>query len=194
MELRRLSTVVALFFSLAVTSWGGVALAVGPDESGPYLGFGVGFGFNNFEDTGSVGIDPGYGFDAWGGYKFNKWVAAELQLEYLNGFKTSVSFLDLDAQAVTFGANLKAFPLASVLGHQIQPFLLAGPGFSWFGFDAGSFGRADGLGFSARFGGGIDFYVTEHVALQVSSSYVLTTGDVDGLDYVSLVAGIQYKF
>ena len=41
---------------------------------------------------------------------------------------------------------------------------------------------------------GIDFNYAENVALQVSSSYVLTTGDIDGLDYVSLVAGFQFRF
>lgn len=194
MKLRGLSSTVAIFFLVAGISWGGTALAAKPDPSGPYLGIGVGFGFNNFEDTGSLNIDPAYGFDAWGGYKFNEWVAAELQLEYLNGFDTSGFFVDVKAQVVTFGGNLKVFPLASVLSRRIQPFLLAGPGFTWIELDANSLGRADELDFSARFGGGIDFYVTDNVALQLSSSYVLTTGSIDGSDYISLVAGVQYKF
>lgn len=194
MKLRGLSSIVAIFFLVAGISWGGTALAEKPDPSGPYLGIGVGFGFNNFEDTGGLNIDPAYGFDAWGGYKFNEWVAAELQLEYLNGFDTSGFFVDVKAQVVTFGGNLKVFPLASVLSRRIQPFLLAGPGFTWIGLDANLLGQADELDFSARFGGGIDFYVTDNVALQLSSSYVLTTGSIDGADYISLVAGVQYKF
>jgi hypothetical protein len=36
--------------------------------------------------------------------------------------------------------------------------------------------------------------VTESLAFQISSSYVLQTGDLDGLDYVSMVAGLQYRF
>jgi hypothetical protein len=41
---------------------------------------------------------------------------------------------------------------------------------------------------------GFDFYLTDALALQLSSSYVLQTGDLDGFDYVSLIAGLQYRF
>jgi hypothetical protein len=66
---------------------------------------------------------------------------------------------------------------------------LVGPGFTWQSIGV----IFDDLVFSARFGGGIDFYVTDHVALQLASSYVLTTGSLGG-DYISLVTGVQYKF
>ena len=61
-------------------------------------------------------------------------------------------------------------------------------------WDANAFSSASG--FSARFGGGVDFYLSERFdfALQMSTSYVLTTGDIDGLDYVSLIFGAQYLF
>jgi opacity protein-like surface antigen len=194
MQLRRLSSIVASFALAIGITWAGSALAVGPeDDSAFYVGIGAGFGFENFDGTGGLDIDTAFGFDAWGGYKFNKWIATELQLEYLNGFDAKILGIDIDGQAVTFGANLKLFPLASVLPDRVQPFVMAGPGFTWLELDAGGF-DADELDFSARFGGGIDFYLTDNIALQASSSYVLSTGDLDGTDYISLVAGLQYKF
>ena len=80
------------------------------------------------------------------------------------------------------------------MSDRVEPFLYAGIGLGWVELDAGSAGSIDDTGFIARFGGGFDLYVTESVALQVSSSYVLTTGDLEDLDYVSLVAGVQYRF
>jgi len=193
MELRRLSSVGAIFTLLIGIAFAGAALAEEPeDHSAFYLGIGAGFGFENFDGIGGVDVDAAFGFDAWGGYRFNKWIATELQLEYLNGFDATIG-VDIEGQAVTFGANLKLFPLACVLNDRIQPFVMAGPGFTWVQLEAGGL-KVDELDFSARFGGGIDFWVTDNVALQASSSYVLTTGDLDGTDYISLVAGIQYKF
>ncbi len=168
--------------------------AVDEDHSGPYLGIGVGWGFDDFDKIGGANIDTAFGFDAWGGYKFNKWVATELQLEYLNGFDGTVNTRDVESEGVTFGANLKIFPLAFVFIDRIQPFVMAGPGFTWIEVDVGGLGKEDDLDFSARFGGGIDFYATNHIALQFSSSYVLNTGANKNRNYISLVAGIQYKF
>ncbi len=61
------------------------------------------------------------------------------------------------------------------------------------GIEAGRRETSD-TDFAARFGGGIDCYLTEAIALQISSSYVLQTGGLDGLDYLSLIAGVQYRF
>ncbi len=182
------SIVVALMWN------GGTALAEGGDQgSQVYLGLGAGFGFENFDGTQGLDIDEAFGFDAWGGYRIVPLVAAEVQLEYLNGFDTTIFGLDIDGQAVAFTGNAKLFPLAEV-SDRVEPFLYAGIGVGWFEFDVGPFGTTDESDFIARFGGGIDLYVTENVAFQVSSSYVLTTGDLDDLDYVSLVAGVQYRF
>ena len=48
--------------------------------------------------------------------------------------------------------------------------------------------------FTARFGGGLDFYLTESLALDISAAYNLQTGDLTGGDYTSLVIGAQYHF
>ena len=177
------SIVVALMWN------GGTALAEGDGQgSQVYLGLGAGFGFENFDGTGGLDIDEAFGFDIWVGYRFVPLFATEVQLEYLNGFDAAF----IDGQAFAFTGNAKLFPLAEV-SDRVEPFLYAGIGVGWFEID-GPFGTADESDFIARFGGGIDLYLTESVAFQVSSSYVLTTGDLEDLDWISLVAGVQYRF
>jgi hypothetical protein len=45
-----------------------------------------------------------------------------------------------------------------------------------------------------RFGGGLDFYATEHVVLTLGIDYVLPFGDLEDLDYVSIGWGLRYRF
>ncbi len=167
--------------------------ATEPDyaATGPYLGVGAAFAWDNFDEVGNWAPDMAFGFDAWGGYRFLSFLAAELQIEYLNGFDTEHSpGNELEFQAVTFTGNLKAYlPLG-----RFQPFFLAGVGLGYFEFDTVWVEGISDTALAARFGGGIDFYLTDALALQLSSSYVLQTGDLDGADYVSLIAGLQYRF
>ena len=100
--------------------------------------------------------------------------------------------------------NVGATRSAEVLSHlrflpqledRIDPFLYTGIGVGWVELTGNSgAGKVDATDFIARFGGGLDLYLTEHLALQVSSSYVLPTGDLDNLAYVSLVFGLQYRW
>lgn len=48
--------------------------------------------------------------------------------------------------------------------------------------------------FAARFGAGLDIYLTENIVLSAGVDYVLPTGDVNDLDYVSFGGGGQYRF
>jgi opacity protein-like surface antigen len=173
------------------------AQATEPDyaETGFYLGVGAAYAWDQFDAFGSLEPDIAVGVDAWGGYRFLSFLAAELQVEYLNGFDVHIPGIfyypstKIEAEAVTFTGNLKAYlPLG-----RFQPFIMSGVGLGHFEFEVGRSENSE-TDFAARFGGGIDFYVTEALALQLSSSYVLQTGDLDGLDYVSLVAGLQYRF
>ena len=45
-----------------------------------------------------------------------------------------------------------------------------------------------------RFGGGIDFYLTETILVSAEASYLMPTGKLDGLDYYSIGLGLQYRF
>jgi opacity protein-like surface antigen len=196
------ATICTWMFIIALAS---PTQATEPDyaATGPYLGVGAAFAWDNFDNIGRLDPDMAYGFNAWGGYRFLSYLAAELQIEYVNGFDDQAEIWirdifpspllldrsDAEGEAVTFTGNLKAYlPLG-----RFQPFVLAGVGLGYVEFDLGRRKSSD-TDFAARFGGGIDFYVTEALALQISSSYVLQTGDLNGFDYVSLIAGLQYRF
>ncbi len=45
-----------------------------------------------------------------------------------------------------------------------------------------------------RFGGGLDFYLTENVVFSAEGSYLMPTGKLDGLDYYTFSLGLQYRF
>ena len=49
-------------------------------------------------------------------------------------------------------------------------------------------------GFAARLGGGIEVYANEHFVFTLGVDYVLPTGDVKDLDYVSVGWGLEYRF
>ena len=114
-----------------------------------------------------------------------------MSFEYLDGIDFSFFGIDVDVDGryLAYTWNVKVFPLARVISHRIDPFVYAGIGVGWAEFDAGSIGDADETAFITRFGGGIDLYVTEQLAVNASSSYVLPTGDLDDFAYVSLVFG-----
>ncbi len=88
-------------------------------RSGPYLGLGMGFGWEQFEGTGGFSdFDSGIGLDGWAGYRIIPNFAAELQLEYLDRFNTSVMGVDIDTDVVVFTGNLKAYLMTG----KVQPF------------------------------------------------------------------------
>jgi hypothetical protein len=54
--------------------------------------------------------------------------------------------------------------------------------------------KTSGDAFVARFGGGIDFYITDHFAFIVDGGYLLPTGSLDNMDQVVWSVGLQYRF
>ena len=171
---------------VAILAWPSTAEAQDDyARTGPYLGVGLGLGFENFQGTGGLDIDTGIGVDAWGGYRFHPNIAAEAQVEYLDRFDAG----PLKGNALTFTGNLKGYAMTG----RVQPFAVVGVGVTRGEVEAFG-GSVSETGFSSRFGGGVDLYISESVSVGATASYVLTTGDIDGFDYVSLVFGVQYRF
>ena len=48
--------------------------------------------------------------------------------------------------------------------------------------------------FVARFGAGLEFYVTESIAAVAAWNYILGTDSLDGSDFNTLSLGAQFKF
>ena len=165
------------------------------DRPGFYLGAGLGLGFEQFDDFGGVDVDTGIGFDVWAGYRSTPDYAVELQLEYIDRLDFSADLgppfgvVDFEGNFLTITGNLKWYLTTS----WVQPFAVVGVGFLRAELEALGISIVD-TDFAARFGGGIDFYTSPNLSLGTTASYVLTTGSVDGADYVSLVLAFQYRF
>lgn len=175
--------------ALAATTTPGRQLDL--ERTGPYLGGGLALGFEQF-DLGEVDPETALGGDFWAGVRLHRFFAGEVQVQYLERFDFTIGALRAETNALTFSGNVKVyFPVPG----RLQPFAVAGVGFTQIDVDAGLvLGQGDALDLSARFGGGFDWAFTREVSLNTSVSYVLTTGDVEGFSYVTLVLGAQYRF
>jgi opacity protein-like surface antigen len=169
----------------------------GPDygRDGFYLGANViGASYINIGDRDqSPDADETAGFNIYGGYRFNEGIAFEVQGEWLAKSDVDVNNTSSDIETWAITGNVKYF----ILPDRFQPYLLMGMGGMHADFkddfDAG-LGGSDG-DFIFRFGGGLDFYITEAIVASLGADYVLPAGsDLEDLDYVSYGAGIQYRF
>ena len=175
--------VLALF--IAVPS----AQAAGDDFGSPglYLGGGVALGFENF-GAGNVDFNTGTGLDFWLGLRLARFLALEGQVQWIPGIAPSAA-PSIDARPLVYTANAKGYiPLG-----RFQPFGLVGVGGITTTPESGSIvpNRTD---FVAKFGAGLDFYITKNLAAVASWNYVLPTGDLSGSDFNTLTFGAQLSF
>ena len=159
-------------------------------RNGAYLGLAgsVGIFPEEEDDIDDVGgdVDTALGLNARAGYRVHPHFAAEAEFEWVNA---DIEFGGNDAgdfDTLVGTVNGKAFALTG----RFQPFAMIGIG------AMGVHGDEDSgdSGFAARFGGGIDIYITRNFYGAVDASYVLPTGDVDDFDLVSIGWGFGYRF
>jgi len=173
---------------------------------GFYLGAGaVGGSYSKLEDeledgllalgyVVNIDVDEAVGFNIYAGYRVNPNFAAEVEFEMLPETDISASgvgtFVEIETWALT--SNMKAFFLTG----RVQPYALLGIGSMKATLkDSVGLGVSETVsGFTLRFGGGLDVYITESVAAFAGVDYLLPTGDVEDLDYVSFGGGVQYRF
>jgi opacity protein-like surface antigen len=141
---------------------------------------------------GSFSVDDSLGFHARVGYRLSPHLAFEVHSEWLAGFEASTASGNADFEVLTITGDFKVYPLTG----RWQPYVVAGAG----GLIADVV-QQSGLGlsgdnndFAARFGIGLDYYVTRNIALGLDASYVLPVEDVSEFDYFSLGWGLLYRF
>ena len=180
---------------------------------GLYVGAGASYVLERFDfpsATASVNgsslvrldVDSG---DSWGaegrvGYRLHPNVAVEGQLQYYDEFGldvqispgSNVSRQVLTIDGLSVMGNVKGYPLTG----RVQPYGLAGMGFLWLQFE-----DTRGLGiehneveFAGRVGAGIDAYLTRNLLLNLETSYLLPTGDLDNARMIPISFGVQYRF
>ena len=208
MESRRLALPVIVCALLV----GANARALEPGEdharSGWYVGLGAVYAFEDFDgDAAQLALpDPPYaarfeprfddsaGIHLLGGYRVTPHFALELGYEWLEGFdaKAAEPDLEVDSHLITLDAKLFA------LTGRVQPFARAGVGVHLANIEIvdGDFRKPweESSGFAARFGIGVDYYLTRHWVVGVEGRYVLSTGDTKHFDYGGLMLGAQYRF
>ena len=195
------------------------AQAESPDFSraGFYLGGGLSYATDLYEDeiedalnTGfGVDIDDTFGVNVRVGGRFFRFVALELQYEWLDSYDININNAGgrsrVDAQ--TFTGNLKLYlPI-----QRFQPYLLAGIGFQRYEIDNDYFNgtvrtQDDDIDLAGRLGLGFDAYLTEHVVFYAEGSAVLSDAEitlppviagsdsVDGLFYAGFQSGLLWRF
>lgn len=132
------------------------------------------------------------GFDFRVGYRLVRHVAVEVHLQYLPNADVQISdvvFYNLETWTLT--ANIKGYPFTG----RIQPYVLVGLGnmhgeLRDLGFLAG--GSEDG--FAVRLAGGVDYYLTDNLALVAELGGVIPTKDVKGLDQLTFSMGLLTRF
>jgi hypothetical protein len=148
----------------------------------------------------SADISESLGLHARAGCR-GGWGGGELHYEWLEGFDVKIDGLKakIDGWALTLDG--KVYPLwlledkLSPLARRFQPFATVGFGYLTFDGDIRGGPSFDEWDFAARFGGGLDVYVTRNIAISVDTTYVLPVSDsLDDLDYVSVGWGVLFRF
>ncbi len=179
------------------------------NRAGVYVGVNGVYAHPLFEDSvqdinPTLGLDDTGGLNARLGLRLLSFIAIEAQYEWIDGFLVSSSTV---GDVVTLGAhNLTGNLRLHIPVWRVDPYILGGIGATFWKADfASSFPASDenGTGFAGRVGGGIDFYLTKHIVLNAEVTAALTTRtfdvpstsqDLDNLYYLSVSAGLVYRF
>lgn len=153
---------------------------------------------------GPVRTKNSFGFNVRGGYRVKRWLAAELEYEWLDGFDNTLdgsTIFKLRTHVVTANAKF----LCPAFG-RFQPYVLFGAGAAIFEVndrkDEGAGLESSSTGFAARASGGLDVYLTKNWLLNVEAGAAIPTnevansagGDLEELFYVPIQVGVQYRF
>jgi opacity protein-like surface antigen len=171
-------------------------------QRGTYLGLGIVGGLEHFR-RGLSGFGDSAGFNARLGYRFTDYLAAEGLYEYMDKFglsQTLASGARAHASLTTHSFSLLGKVNLPTVGN-IQPFVSPGIGFlaadSSVRVDRGQRRFKvgdDSIAFAGRVNGGLDFLLTEKLGLTLEAGYVMPSGNLSDLNYISFGLGARYHF
>ena len=170
---------------------------------GGYISVGVGGAAESFDfDLG--GLNPGTALLIGGriGARANRFVALEATVDYsVKGFEASGTVAglgsgSLEAKALLATANLKLYPFDS----RIQPFVMGGGGVLHATLECKLGGVSVSCGvpaetsFAGRVGGGLDVYLTRNLAVSGEVAYVIPTGDLADINFLTFGGQLMFRF
>ena len=152
-------------------------------RSGLYAQFNGVANFESFDDFSSSSIDTAVGVGGRFGFRLAPNFAVESMVEWSGDFVDCCG-TDLTSTLVTMNGRYY------VLTDQWQPYATLGLGWGFADINPGP--SEDG--FVLRFGGGLDYYLSESWGLTAEFAYNLATGDLDDFNYMSLGWGAFIRF
>lgn len=194
---------VLLFSSLAAH------VARADDKFEPYGYLTVGASRSDATFDGSLkdafGVNGTVG-DTWGanahaGYRFHKFLAAEVEYEWMKDFQMRVGGVDIGKmQTQVATANLKVIAPYGAF----QPYFLVGAGAIFTSVDKALFLNydvANGV-FTMKFGAGLDYWLSQNLSLSIGAEVVTNQAKItgpgggagEGVDYLTGQFGFGYRF
>ncbi len=158
-------------------------------RSGVYAGIGGVYAIEDFDFAQSSRIQNAAGFNFRLGYRFHPNMAIEAMGERVDPFDVD-SFPGYELNTWTGTFNGKFFALTD----RVQPYGLLGIGVMQAQGKGPGFRTDTETAMAFRYGGGIDFYLTEILVFNLETSYVAPTDDVRAFNYYTLGGGIQVRF
>lgn len=143
------------------------------------------------------GADPGGGGSLAMGFRFNRWVTAEFGAEWIKRIRYDRGGGPLsctgdvkasnghNAYTITVGGRLYATE------SRIQPYLVGHGGLIQTR-DFGGGKACKETGFVGRMGAGVEIFMDETIALNLSAIYVLPVGGPADHDYLSIAIGLTW--
>ncbi len=201
-----LFAVVILIFTLSYEASAQVK------EKGFFLGGGVGYAWENFDDDEleddleNVGVtnvnvdsDNAWGLNLFVGYRFMRYLAIEGNFNWYDDFEIDVDGNvfgipisgEFDIEIWTLIIDLKA--MYPVFNDRLVPYLRLGGGFMEAEIDGEGLDE-DENDFAWNFGGGVDYFLTDLVSLGLDGKYVWGTDDLDDLQYFVGTVRIGFHF
>jgi outer membrane protein W len=208
---------------LLVAALGPQTARAGDDDPnnrlGGYMGVdasrGVGLFAGSVKDafgSSDSSVGDSWGASARAGYRFHKYLAAEVEYEWMRDFGMNVENAPTvpnssggvnigKVQEQTVTANLKVIAPYG----KFQPYFLAGMGAIFVTVNKSdniNYNITNGA-FAARFGLGLDYWVTQNLSLNLGAETVVSSAKVSvpglsgtgrGVDYFSGQFGFGYRF
>lgn len=173
-----------LIIALCVAVMGIGSLAAQKGQSAAGLNFGYGSEIESF----SIGAKYQYGFtDA---------IRAEAAFNYFLE-KNGVSMWGIDVTAhylFNVAENIKVYPLAGVTYANAKvewEGVSVDTGYGTIGVEGGS--ASEGA-FGINVGAGVEYSISENIAINLEAKYQKLFGDLDAFDQVAASVGVAYKF